>query len=76
MQVTLYIPKDLEGVIRDLSERKGISVQQVLLSPFRDSVAPDALERLESKIELLISQLDRKIDLLIPKGMPRGLREV
>jgi len=53
MQITLYIPKELEGKLLGLAEANGQSVQQVLLSPWRGKVSVGQLDRIESKVDLL-----------------------
>ena len=53
MQITVYVPKDLEGRIREISKRDGISVQQVLLSPLKDGI-PDSIEARLDRIEEML----------------------
>jgi len=53
MQITVYVPKDLEGQIREISKRDGISVQQVLLGSLRDGI-PDSIEARLDRIEEML----------------------
>ena len=53
MQITVYVPKDLEGRIREISKRDGVSVQQVLLGSLRDGI-PDSIEARLDRIEEML----------------------
>ena len=66
MQITVYVPKELEETIRGLSEENGQSIQQVLLSPWRNgkiktNEIEKTLSRIESKLDALAVEPIRKI---------------
>ena len=61
MQITVYIPKDLEARVREISEKEGKTIQQVLLSPWRGEIS----EGVESRLD----RIEQKLDVaLIAKG--------
>lgn len=64
MQVTVYVPKELEKRIRGIAKTKEISNQQVLLMPWRERVP-------EAEVLKKLDVLERKIDALsvLPKSM-------
>ena len=59
MQVTVYIPKEMEPGLLGLAEANGQTIQQVLLTPWKaervlTKSVEERLDRIESKLDQLI----------------------
>ena len=59
MQVTVYIPKEMEPGLLGLAEANGQTIQQVLLTPWKaervlTKSVDERLDRIESKLDQLI----------------------